>query len=72
MPWARRRKIEVPTDYQPHFELRDTAEDIERRRRREKGDRVERETQEERDRKKLERQRTEGNTFNTVKKLLET
>ena len=33
MPRHRRRKIEVPTDTQPQFELRDTAEDIERRRR---------------------------------------
>ena len=33
MPRGRRRKIEVPTDMQPQFELGDTAEDIERRRR---------------------------------------
>ena len=34
MPRGRRRKIEVPTgDTQPQFELGDTAEDIERRRR---------------------------------------
>ena len=34
MPRGRRRKIEVSTgDTQPQFELRDTAEDIERRRR---------------------------------------
>ena len=33
MPRGRRRKIEVPTDSQPQFELGDTAEDIERRRR---------------------------------------
>ena len=32
---GRRRKIEVPTDTQPQFELGDTAEDIERRRERE-------------------------------------
>ena len=31
MPRTRRRKIEVPTDTQPRFELGDTAEDIERR-----------------------------------------
>ena len=34
MPRGRRRQIEVPTgDTQPHFELGDTADDIERRRR---------------------------------------
>ena len=45
---GRRRKIEVPTgDTQPQFELGDTAEDIERRRR-ERGERERRE-QEERD-----------------------
>ena len=33
MPRGRRRKNEVPTDTQPQFELGDTAEDIERRRR---------------------------------------
>ena len=33
MPRGRRRKIEVPSDTQPQFELGDTAEDIERRRR---------------------------------------
>ena len=33
MPRHRRRKIEVPTDSQPQFELGDIAEDIERRRR---------------------------------------
>ena len=42
MPRGRRRKIEVPT--QPQFELGDTAEDIERRRR----DREERNEKEER------------------------
>ena len=35
MPRGRRRKIEVPTDTQPQFELGDTAEDIEMRRERE-------------------------------------
>ena len=33
MSRGRRRKIEVPTDTLPQFELGDTAEDIERRRR---------------------------------------
>ena len=33
MPRGRRRKIEVPTDTQPQIELKDTAEDIEGRRR---------------------------------------
>ena len=33
MPRGRRRKIEVPTDSQPQFELGDTAADIEKRRR---------------------------------------
>ena len=42
MPRARRRKIEVPSDTQPQFELGDTAEDIERRRR-EREERDERE-----------------------------
>ena len=32
MPRGRRRKIEVPADTQPQFELGDTAADIERRR----------------------------------------
>ena len=35
MPSGRRRKIEVPRDTQPQFELGDTTEDIERRRERE-------------------------------------
>ena len=42
MPRGRRRKVEVPTDSQPQFELGDTAEDIERRKR-ERGERDERE-----------------------------
>ena len=44
MPRGRRRKIEVPTgDAQPQFELGDTAEEIERRRReREERDEQER------------------------------
>ena len=33
MPRDRKRKIEVHTDFQPQFELRDTGEDIERRKR---------------------------------------
>ena len=45
MPRDRRRKIEVPTDTQPQFELGDTAEDIERRRR-EREERDERERRE--------------------------
>ena len=53
MPNGRRRKIEIPTDTQPQFELGDTAEDIERRRERD-------ETEErERQRERLERERTE-------------
>ena len=56
---GRRRKIEVPTDTQPQFELGDTAEDIERRRReREERDERERREQEERDRER-ERDRRE-------------
>ena len=59
MPRGRRRKIEVSTgDTQPQFELGDTAENIERRRREreERGER-ERRKQEERDRKRMERER---------------
>ena len=40
MAIARRRKIEVPKDTQPQFELGDTAEDIERRRREEREERT--------------------------------
>ena len=61
MPRGRNRKIEVPTgDTQPQFELGDTAEDIERRRR-EEEERDEREIieQEERDRERTERERRE-------------
>ena len=62
MPRSRRRKIEVPTDTQPQFELGDTAEDIERRREREEREREERDErerreQEERDRERIERER---------------
>ena len=58
MPRGRRRKIEVPRDTQPQFELGDTAEDIERRRRkREERDDRERIEQEERDRERMERER---------------
>ena len=61
MPKGRRRKIEVPTDTQPQFELGDTAEDIERKRgeREERGERERRE-QEERDRERMEREREES------------
>ena len=52
---GRRRKIEVPTDTQPHFELGYTAEDIEWRRR----EREERREQEEMDRDRMERERRE-------------
>ena len=41
MPRGRRRKIEVPTDTQPQFELGDTAEDTERKREREERERRE-------------------------------
>ena len=60
IPRGRRRKIEVPTDSQPQFELGDIAEDIERRRR-ERGLREERDRQEqeERERDMLERERIE-------------
>ena len=61
MPRGRRRKIVVTTgDTQPQFELGDTAEDIERRRReREARDERERIEQEERDRERRERERRE-------------
>ena len=61
MSRGRRRKIEVPTgDTQPQFELGDTAEDIERRRReREDRDERERREKEERDRERMEREREE-------------
>ena len=39
MPRQRRRKIEVPPDTQPQFELGDIAEDIERRRKIEERER---------------------------------
>ena len=48
----------MPTHAQPQFELGDTAEDIERRRReREEKDERERTGQEERDRERMERER---------------
>ena len=54
MPRGRGRKIEVPADTQPQFELGDTAADIERRRReREERDEGERIEQEERDRERM-------------------
>ena len=58
---GRRRKIEVPTDTQPQFQLADTAEDIEIRRR-EKEERDERDTieQEERDRERREENQERG------------
>ena len=60
MPRGKRRKIEVPTDTQPQFELGDTAEDIVRRRReREERDERERREQEERARERMERERRE-------------
>ena len=52
MPRGRRRKIEVPTDTQPQFELGDTAEDIERKRR-------DREERDERERGKSRKRGTE-------------
>ena len=61
MPRGRRRKIEVPTDTQPQFELGDTAEDIERKRReRKERDERERREQEERDRERMEKERQES------------
>ena len=59
MPRGRRRKIEVPTDTQPQFELGDTAEDIERRREREEIEERERQEQE-RERERLEQEWIEG------------
>ena len=60
MPRGRRRKIEVPTDTQLQFQLGDTTEDIEERRReREEREEREKQEQEERDRKRLERVRKE-------------
>ena len=57
MPRGRRRKIEVPTDTLPQFELGDTAEDIEKRRReREERDGRERVEQEEMEREDGERE----------------
>ena len=55
MPSGRRRKIEVPTDSQPQFELGDTAEDIDRKR----GDREEREQRERIEQGLSERERSE-------------
>ena len=51
------RKIEVPRDTQPQFDLGDTAKDIERRRREsEERDEGERREQEERERQRTERE----------------
>ena len=60
MPRGRRRKIEVPTDTHPQFELGDTAEDTERRtREKEERDERERIEQENRDRERMDRERRE-------------
>ena len=65
MPRARRRKIEIPTDTQPQFELGDTAEDIERRRReREERDEREMREQEERERERMEREKRREESVN--------
>ena len=57
MPRGRKRKIEVPRDTQPQFELGDTAEDIERRRiEREKRDERERSEPDEREKQSIERE----------------
>ena len=55
MPKGRRRKIEVPTDAQPQFKLGDTAEDIERKRR--KTEERERRKQDGREKQRTERER---------------
>ena len=66
MPRGRGRKTKVPTDTQPQFELGDTAEDIERRRReREEGERRE---QDERDRDRIEREMMEESQERTEKR----
>ena len=52
MPRGRRRKIEVPTDTQPQFELGDTAENIKKRRRERGEERRERERREMEDRER--------------------
>ena len=58
MPRGRRRKIEVPRDTQPQFELGDTAADIQKKRReREERDERKRIKQEERDKERMERER---------------
>ena len=58
---GQKEKIEVPTDTQPQLELGDTAEDIERRRKREERGKRERREQEERDREGMERKSREEN-----------
>ena len=55
MPRGRKRKIEVPTNTQPQFELGNTAADIERRREGEERDERERREREEWDRERMER-----------------
>ena len=73
MPRGRRRKIEVPRDTQPQFELGDTAEDIERRRRERKmigrgenrgrgKDRIERERREDSQERTEQRAQTDTDT----------
>ena len=58
MTRGRNRKVEVPTDTQLQFELGDTTEDIEKRRReREEKDERERIEQEERDGERRESER---------------
>ena len=64
MPRGRRRKIEVPTDTQPQFELGDTAEDIEKRRReREERDEREREERTRGEGQREDTEREEGREF---------
>ena len=60
MQRARRRKIEVPTDTQPQYELGDTAEDIERRRERDERERTGREGQREDDEREEGREPGKG------------
>ena len=56
MPKGRRKKIKVPTDSQPQFELGNTSEDIKRRRERQERKERERQEQEERDREVAKRE----------------
>ena len=68
MPRHRRRKIEVPTDTQPQFELGYTAEDIERRRR----EREEKEDRETREMEERERERVETEMIEVSEEAEET